>query len=186
MTAVLRLLAGPNGAGKSTFARDVLAGLHLPFVNADHIAARDWPDDPETHAYEASARAAGRRQELLEARTSFITETVFSHPSKTELVGRASVMGYHVTLHVFLVPLAQTLDRVEDRVAGGGHSVPREKIVARYERLWTHIARARLIADVTHVYDNSSAARPFRRVARYAGGRLVSEGSWPAWSPLAP
>lgn len=24
------------------------------------------------------------------------------------------------------------------------------------------------------------------RIARYAGGRLVLEGSWPAWSPLAP
>ncbi len=29
------MLAGPNGAGKSTFYRAYLAGLGLPFLNAE-------------------------------------------------------------------------------------------------------------------------------------------------------
>jgi len=42
---VLHLLAGPNGSGKSTFVAEVLQEVtHLPFVNADVIAAHRWPD----------------------------------------------------------------------------------------------------------------------------------------------
>ena len=32
-------------------------------------------------------------------RTSFVTETVFSHPSKVDLVRAAAAAGYQVTLH---------------------------------------------------------------------------------------
>ena len=43
---VLHLVAGPNGAGKTTFHDRVLApATSLPFVNADHLAARHWPGD---------------------------------------------------------------------------------------------------------------------------------------------
>ena len=79
---VLHLLAGPNGSGKTTLARRVLLpATGLPFVNADDIAAQRWPTAQAEHAYEASARAAALREQLLKDRTSFITETVFSHES---------------------------------------------------------------------------------------------------------
>ena len=92
-TPVLHVLAGPNGSGKSTFVHEVLRPVtRLPFVNADEIAAARWPGDEMAHAYEASAAAATERGALLEQRRSFITETVFSHESKVDLV-RAGVAG---------------------------------------------------------------------------------------------
>jgi predicted ABC-type ATPase len=50
----LDLVAGPNGAGKSTFVAQIVAEQlpGSPFVNAEEIARRRWPDDPERHAYE--------------------------------------------------------------------------------------------------------------------------------------
>ena len=62
---VLHLLAGPNGAGKSSYVHDVLAPVtHLPFINADVIAAQRWPDTQLEHAYEAARIAERLRREL--------------------------------------------------------------------------------------------------------------------------
>ncbi|KQY60572.1 ATPase [Aeromicrobium sp. Root495] len=183
---VLHLLAGPNGSGKSAYAERVLEPrTHLPFVNADVIAARLWPDDAESHAYDASQLAAEERDRLLAARSSFITETVFSHPSKVDLVRRALAAGYLVELHVVLVPEGTSVARVGFRVARGGHSVPERKIRERYERLWSLVALARDLATSTTFYDNTSARDPYRVVAVYEAGVLVSPARWPAWTPSA-
>lgn len=183
---VLHVLAGPNGAGKSTFVHDVLAPVtRLPFVNADEIAKDRWPGHEEAHAYEASAAAAGRRAELLAERRSFITETVFSHPSKVELVRRAVSLGYLVSLHVVLVPVEVTVLRVDHRVEQGGHAVPMVKIRERYARLWDLVVDARALADRTTFYDNSRAAMPFQPVATFERGRLIGEARWPRWAAPA-
>lgn len=183
-TPVLHLLAGPNGSGKSTFADRVLTPVaHLPFVNADLIAAARWPDAPVEHAYDAARAAADERQRLMSDRTSFVAETVFSHPSKVDLVTQAVGLGYVVHMHVMLVPVELSVLRVLDRVRRGGHEVPEAKIRERYDRLWPLIVAARTAADRTAFYDNSSAAKPFRLVATYERGRETRTPTWPRWVP---
>lgn len=183
-TPVLHLLAGPNGAGKSTLATRVLQPLtHLRFVNADVIAMQQWPDEQEVHAYEAARLAEAERRELIAVRESFITETVFSHPSKVALLGTAQERGYLVYLHVVMVPVSVTLGRVAHRVRHGGHTVPEQKIRERYDRLWPLVARAREMADVTRFYDNENDVTPLRLVALYRHGRLQGAAHWPEWTP---
>ena len=182
----LYLLAGPNGSGKSTYVYRVLRPVtKLPFVNADEIAAARWPKAQAEHAYEASRAAADERTRLFTGGRSFITETVFSHPSKIELVEQASRARYLVHLRVILLPVDVAVRRVLERVQDGGHAVPEQKIRERYERLWSLVARAREIADSTEFLDNSTAAAPFRRVALYERGLLVNEPAWPEWTPSA-
>jgi len=181
---VLHLVAGPNGSGKTTLVSEVLQPVtHLPFVNADLIAAEMWPDAQAEHAYDASAAAARQREQLIATRTSFITETVFSHPSKLALIELAQQAGYRVELHVVLLPEQTTVERVRYRVRTGGHRVPVAKIRRRYRRLWPLVARARALADVTYVYDNSLAAKPLRLVAQYEHGRPVGTPALPVWAP---
>jgi predicted ABC-type ATPase len=183
-TPVLHLLGGPNGSGKSTFVDRVLTPVtHLPFVNADLIAAERWPDRPIAHAYDAARAAAAERQRFLTNRASFIAETVFSHPSKVDLVTQAIGLGYVVHLHVMLVPVELSVSRVAERVRRGGHEVPEAKIRERYERLWPLVAEARATADRTSFYDNSGARTPFRVVATYERGREVGTPQWPRWAP---
>ncbi|MGE4426511.1 MAG: AAA family ATPase [Solirubrobacteraceae bacterium] len=185
-TPVLHVLAGPNGAGKSTFVHEVLQpATRLPFVNADEIAKRQWPGHEVEQAYEASAAAATERAELLQQRRSFITETVFSHPSKVDLIRRGVAAGFLVTLHVVLIPVEVTVLRVDHRVAQGGHTVPPAKIRDRYDRLWPLVSDARAVADRTTFYDNSRADAPFRPVAVFERGRLIGEATWPRWTPTA-
>jgi predicted ABC-type ATPase len=44
------------------------------------------------HAYDASRAAAEERLRLMAERPSFITETVFSHPSKVDLLAQVSAL----------------------------------------------------------------------------------------------
>jgi predicted ABC-type ATPase len=183
---LLVLVAGPNGAGKTTLVDRVLRPTtHLPFVNADVIAAERWPDDPLGHAYEAARIAADERTRHLDAGESFIAETVFSHESKVALARDAAARGYLTHLHVVLIPEDLAVARVAERVLRGGHDVPERKVRERYARLWPLVAEARRTVDRTVVWDNSTIDRAYRRVASYTRGRLVGRADWPAWTPDA-
>jgi len=183
-TPVLHLMAGPNGAGKTTFYEQILyPATRLPFINADLIALELWPEDPDSHAYEAAAKAAARRQAEIDARRSFVTETVFSHPSKLDLLRAAGAAGYRSYLHVVLIPEDLAVARVGVRVETGGHDVPEEKIRGRFRRLWRLVRQAVDLADDTQVLDNARAGTPFRRVARYHRGEWVGSADWPPWTP---
>ncbi|OHT78134.1 hypothetical protein BKG69_15930 [Mycobacteroides chelonae] len=181
----LDLIVGPNGSGKTTFVTKFLAPL-LPesvFVNADEIAKQLWPDeDPAPRAYEAARIAQQTRQALINQGGPFIAETVFSHPSKLDLIRSAQAAGYIVRLLVLLVPEELTVTRVAARVEAGGHSVPLEKIRARYQRLWPLIVEATTLADTTVVYDNSSEPGPLV-VACLTRGQVVGTLTWPQWTP---
>ena len=182
----LDLVVGPNGAGKSTFVRLTLAPVlpHATFVNADLIAQQRWPDDPETHSYEAARIAARTRKALTARREPFIAETVFSHPSKLDLPREAAAAGYYRAVHVVLVPEAVAVARVAARVVAGGHTVPEDKIRGRYQRLWPLVAEAIVLADTATVYDNSQRKGP-SVVADFSHGFVVGKPLWPDWTPEA-
>ncbi len=182
----LDLVVGPNGAGKSTFVRLTLAPVlpHATFVNADLIARQRWPGDAEAHSYEAARMAAATREALIARREPFIAETVFSHPSKLDLLRHAGTAGYYTALHVVLVPEELAVARVAARVVAGGHTVPEEKVRARYQRLWPLVADAITLADTATVYDNTQRHGP-RAVAEFSHGFAVGSPLWPAWTPAA-
>jgi len=186
-TPVLHLLAGSNGAGKSTLALEILIPrTHLAFVNADFIAERLWPGDRGEQARRAadvSQLAAEDRALLMAQQVSFITETVFSHPSKLDLLRQAQIIGYTVSLHIVMVPEALAIERAADRVMYGGHTVPEDKTRGQLGRLWDLVAQARHMADRADFYDNSSLDEPFRRVATYEYGQPVGQPNWPGWAP---
>lgn len=159
------LLAGPNGAGKSTLyralVREGILGPPLEFVNADlheqtqlqHIL------DAQERSLAARAWADARRAALIEARTPFASETVFSHPSKLALIKQARAAGLTVALHVVALDDPQLLvERVAQRVREGGHPVPPERILARYPRALALLAQAARRADVAYLYDGADVA----------------------------
>ncbi|WP_343571784.1 zeta toxin family protein [Mycobacterium sp.] len=180
----LDLVVGPNGAGKSTFVELTLAPLlrGSAFVNADEIAKQRWPDDAASHSYEAARVAAQTRTKLIALGASFIAETVFSHPSKLELIDAARAADYAIVLHVLLIPEELAVERVRCRVSAGGHDVPENKIRERYQRLWEFVAVAVVRCDASTVYDNSGLTGPCI-VAQLNDGFCIGSPAWPAWTP---
>ena len=184
MRPVLVLLAGPNGAGKSTlYQTRVAPSFGGPFINADLIQ-RDELRDPSMEAsYRAAEIAAERRAELLEAKRSFATETVFSHPSKLAVITEAQALGYMViVMHVGVDDPELSVARVRARTEEGGHDVPEAKIRDRYARGQPLIREAVLQADRGMVFDNSCLNAPPRLVLLFAAGRLArAEALLPNW-----
>lgn len=157
---VFYLLAGPNGAGKSTlFKAQVLAGTipaHAEFVNADLYEAAHLQHMPDPQARSEAARlwADVRRAQLLQTGKTFVSETVFSHPSKLALIQDAQAQGFFVMLLVVaLDDTRRLLQRVEQRVREGGHPVPADRILDRYPRTLANLAQAVRMADAAVLYD---------------------------------
>jgi predicted ABC-type ATPase len=191
---VLLFLAGPNGAGKSTFFRDYLQELNLPFINADEMARRlrgssmlPKPEDVDRIAFEMTERL---RLSLLAGRQSFCTETVFSDPqgAKLDFLKQARASGYWVCL-VFIGLSDSQLSRarVMQRVAGGGHDVPDDKLLQRFPRTLTNLRSAISAVDEAYLFDNSSDVNPFRLVAIYSEGQIgVRVDPLPDWTAGLP
>lgn len=180
----LVLLAGPNGAGKSTlYQTRVAPSFAGPFINADLIQRDELRDASMQASYRAAAIASERRSKLLDARKSFATETVFSHPSKLNIIADAKARGYIViVMHVGVDDPDLSVARVRGRTEEGGHDVPEEKIRARYDRGQPLIRQAVLRADRGMVFDNSKLNEPPRLVLAFASGRLAqAEPALPDW-----
>lgn len=96
------------------------------------------------------------REYLLLNGISFTMETVFSHPDKLELIRKAIAKGYKIYLYFVSTedPLIN-VKRVEGRVAAGGHGVPHNKIVERYERTMNNLYEAVKLSYRAYIFDNS-------------------------------
>jgi predicted ABC-type ATPase len=187
---ILHLIAGVNGAGKTSFYRYFLERMTpgAEFVNADELARERWPGHEDEHVVDAAGLAAARREELLDARETFVAETVFSHESKLELVEAAQRLGFRVFLyhvHVGSAELARA--RIATRVDQGGHDVPGDKVEARYERTLRLIPSAASFADMTLVFDNSgTAGTTHRHLITMRSGRIVTlREPLPEWTEVA-
>lgn len=155
---VFWLIAGPNGVGKTTFAfrhlRAVAGTLH--FVNMDEIARGLEPLQPEAAQGFAARTALLRARDLIAARTSFAMETTLSGHAHLRLMELARAGGLETGLLYFTVPRVEIcLERIERRVAEGGHSVPEDLVRRRFTRSIALFPTYAAAADRWRAYDNS-------------------------------
>lgn len=173
------LLVGANGAGKSTLYEGTIkpAIPNVAFINADIIQATELQDPSMKASYRAAEIATQRRTHCLENGRSFISETVFSHPSKLDLIREAKTAGHNVVLyHVGVRSANISVDRVGLRVMKGGHPVPEDKIRARFERNQPLIREAATLSDRAFIYDNSVRGRRAQLGIEFYQGKVVNIG----------
>ncbi len=131
------IIAGPNGAGKTTFALEYLptvAGCWR-FINADLIAAGLSPLAPEQHLLAASRLYLRELKDCIAARQDFAFETTLSGRSYFKLVERLQAAGWRVELIYLALPSADMSRlRVAERVAHGGHNIPKADLIRRFPR----------------------------------------------------
>lgn len=180
----LWVLAGGNGAGKSTFYHTQLEKRGMPFVNADLIAKEIFPDAPEENSYQAAMIAENLRNEFLEDGISFCFESVFSHPSKIDFLGKAKSQGYEIILVVIhLSSTALNKARISQRIEEGGHAVPEDKVESRIPRTMENMRTALMICDQTYLIDNSDSDNPFEVVAKIIGNEIeLKQETLPDWA----
>lgn len=96
--------------------------------------------------------------ELLTAKRKFSFETVFSHSGKLDLMERAKAAGYKVYLYFISTesPYINVQRVKEIRVKQGGHDVPEDKIIGRYDRTMANLDEALSMAYHAYLWDNST------------------------------
>ncbi len=166
------IIAGPNGSGKSSLTRQLQAQGHDfgEYINPDDIAAGLFGSYDE-RVRQAQAIADARRAEAIVARRSFSFETVFSHPSKLDVLDQARRAGFEITLFFIAVDDPSiNIERVKTRVSLGGHDVPADRISNRYRRTMTLLPEMLTRVDRAWILDNTVRAASRASFA----GRLVA------------
>ncbi len=134
---VCRIIAGPNGAGKTTFALTYLPEVAegSAFVNADLIAAGLSPLAPERQLVAASRLFLHEIDRAIQAGRDFAFESTLAGRGYLRLIRRLRANGWRVELIYLALPSVEmALLRVAERVAHGGHSIPRADIERRFPR----------------------------------------------------
>ena len=125
------------------------------------------------------------RTDLIDQRRGFITETVFSDPvgAKLGLLHKAVDAGYEVILIYIGVDVDLAARRIDQRVAAGGHDVPRDRIASRFDRSLANLREAIRFVPLVKIYDNSFVDDPFRLIAMFkSGNRVFRAKSVPSWA----
>ena len=153
------ILAGPNGTGKTTFATEFLPkeAAVVNFINADLIAYGLWPFDPESVAIEAARILLHRIDECVDRGLSFGVETTLSGNTYLSKIPVWQQKGYHVALYFLRLPSSDlAVERVRRRVQLGGHNIPRDAILRRFDRGLKNLPNYQAIVNEWQIWDTSS------------------------------
>lgn len=150
------VFAGPNGSGKSTFT-ELLKPPMFDYINADEIKKAIKCSD-----LDAAKIAEAQREERVAKMEDFCFETVMSTDRNLKLLQKAKEKGYFIRCYYILTadPFINVC-RVKSRVEEGGHDVPEDKIISRYNKALNMVKEVVAVCDICHIYDNSEE-KPFR------------------------
>ena len=179
----LFIISGCNGAGKTTASFTILPDLLQinEFVNADEIARGLSPFQPEKVSIEAGKIMLKRIQDLLSQKKDFAFKTTLSSRSIVGLIKNAKQQGYTVTLiYYWLDNVELAVERVQIRVAEGGHAIPTDTIVRRYYaginnfiKIYNHLA------DHWFLIDNSQSDQDLIGEGKNAESlKIYKPGKW--------
>jgi predicted ABC-type ATPase len=153
----LTVIAGANGSGKSTLTKQLERPILL--IDPDAIAKELNRIDPAFVAIAAGRQALALSQQYIQSESSFIVETTFAGNTYIKLMREAKSRDWLVVLmYIGIDNPNMNVLRVADRVKLGGHDVPREDTLRRYERSLANLNKAAKIVDELILYDNSTDA----------------------------
>lgn len=158
-TPTILVAAGTNGAGKSSIVQPFIERAGGAYFNPDQHARelieRGIPlRDANARAW---ARGFDQLSSAVEHGTSFAFETTLGgHSIPFQLMRALAFRRRVVILYIGLASPELHMQRIRERVARGGHDIPQEKVLQRYED-----SRRNLLSfigsDATiRVWDNST------------------------------
>lgn len=167
------IFAGVNGAGKSTlYACDNSQNLGIR-LNADEIVRSYGADWRDTQAQVAAAKQLLKQQQYcFDHGLSCNRETTLCGANIIKSINLAKQLGYSVHLRYVGVSSPQiAIDRVNKRIALGGHGVSEATIEHRYESSAENFCKVSNLCDNINIYDNSGDSLIL--VAYNVGGTFI-------------
>lgn len=161
MQKKLEILSGPNGCGKTTLSEYLIeAGRLLNFVNADTIAKGLDASSIKGGEITAGKILLKQLDDSLSSGKNVSFETTLSGKLWVRLIKRAKDLGYKVNIYYIIVEDPEiAVRRIEERVSRGGHHIPRDTVLRRYDRsrdlLFSLYDK---LVDSVFVFDNSNGS----------------------------
>ena len=156
-TKKFTIFAGVNGAGKSTLFyseanRDL--GIRLNSDEILHSLGLDWKDTSAQIL--AGKKLLQLQKECLLNGVSFNQETTLSGQSIFNAINKAKVLGYAIHLRYVRVANPEIAkERVEQRIARGGHGVSEGTLERRFSSSKDNFIKIYPLCDSVIIYDNT-------------------------------
>lgn len=167
------IIGGVNGCGKSSLTGALKAersDLGL-LIDVDKLAAQLGSP------VEGGKAAVCKIDECLEKGISFTQETTLSGARTERTIRRAKERGYTIRLYyIGLDTMEESLGRIANRVAKGGHDIPKEDVERRFSTRFADVLRVLPYCDEARFFDNDNG---FVEVAEYRNGELIPRVSNP-------
>ena len=161
------IIGGVNGCGKSSLTGALKAersDLGL-LIDVDKLAAQLGSP------VEGGKAAVRKIDECLEKGISFTQETTLSGARTERTIRRAKERGYTIRLYyIGLDTMEESLGRIANRVAKGGHDIPKEDVERRFQSRFADVLRVLPYCDEARFFDNDNG---FVEVAEYRNGELI-------------
>ena len=170
---IYTIIGGVNGCGKSSLTGALKAersDLGL-IIDVDKLAAQLGSP------VEGGKAAVRKIDECLEKGISFTQETTLSGARTERTIRRAKERGYTIRLYyIGLDTLEESLGRIRNRVAKGGHDIPKADVERRFSTRFADVLRILPYCDEARFFDNDNG---FVEVAEYRNGELTPRVSTP-------
>ena len=167
------IIAGVNGAGKSSLTgalRSERTDLGV-IIDVDKITAE--LKSPIT----GGKTAIVRMDEAIRRGISFTQETTLSGKRTEKTIRKARDRGYTIRLYyVGLDTAEESIGRIQNRVAKGGHHIPKTDVLRRFKHRFSDLIRVLPYCDEAVFFDNENG---FAEVAEYRNGQLMPKGKKP-------
>ncbi len=170
------MICGPNGSGKSSFTTKTDLRSIMPVIDPDLIAKVE-----NLHPMAAGKETSRRVKRFIEGGTSFAKESTMTSNFDFKLMQLAKENSFEVELlYIALESPQDSIHRIKQRVALGGHHVPDEDVIRRYGRSMENLEKALSTVDRAVIIDNSR--RQDRTVATVKMGEItLTHEDTPGW-----
>ena len=159
------IIGGINGVGKSTFTADQSVNYLGRII------------DPDAFAAETGNVIAGGRKALEEINCcikkgiTFCQETTLSSRQIVNTIKMAKEYGYRISMvYIGLNSADESIERVANRVAAGGHYIPDDIIRRRFKNRFIQLERVLFLCDTARFYDNTHG---FELIAEYYENKMM-------------
>jgi len=171
------IIAGANGSGKSTFGNEFTKVKNMPFLNADDIASDHFHDNVKKNRISAGKIFIRRLRSYLTMNQSFAVESTLSGQYLLEYIQKAREYNFlTIIIYIFLETADQNVYRVGNRRSKGGHDVPPDDIVRRYERskklFWNSYRN--IADDWLLFYNGEKTFRPVAQAGEVIDNKLMN------------
>ena len=182
----LLVIAGCNGAGKSSYSR-ILSPEGIAVFDYDKhfleiyssIISTDFQDQMAHN--KTFQKLETQIDQAIEAGKSFAYETNFnSDPLHWPLIFKAK--GYVVNMIYFcLNSVEEAQKRVAIRVENGGHFVPDNEIIIRFNAGYSNLDESFGFFDTLHLFNSSTYGKAPEYCLTIQNGELVKKANLPVF-----